>query len=94
MNDFLARVQVMATTFVTWAVIVSAGLSGAAAALQSTEGVPGAAKAAAWLTAALGAVGNAIRIVRSVTPVAPEQRGILPPEKPPLVVLWTGRDNA
>lgn len=77
MNDFVARARVLAGTFVTWAVVLSAALSGAAAGLQSVEGVPGAAKAAAWLTAALGALGNAIRIVRSVTPVPPEERGIL-----------------
>lgn len=70
----------MATAFVTWAVVLSAALSGAAAGLQSVEGMPGTAKALGWITAALGALGSAIKIVRSVTPVPDELKGILVPD--------------
>lgn len=77
MSGFVARVRVLLGAAPTWlttaAVVVSAFND------EIGEAFPGAADEVAAVAApVLAAIGAAIAIVRRVTPVAKDQRGLLP----------------
>lgn len=78
--DTLKRLSVLTGEIVTWAYVVSAALGAAAAAVATSDAV-GAAKVAAVLTAAATALFSAWQTVRSRTPVAKSERGLLPVQR-------------
>jgi hydrogenase/urease accessory protein HupE len=71
--EVFARIKTLSTTFVTWAIVASTALT------IVSEELPSAAGTIAKIVAALGA---AIAIVRRVTPVVYEDRGLLPVAHP------------
>jgi small neutral amino acid transporter SnatA (MarC family) len=79
MSNFIARTKVVLSAAVTWLVVAAAVLAIIAEELAKVlpDG-PGQAVARV-LGIALMAIGCAIAIIRRVTPVLPDERGILPP---------------
>jgi hypothetical protein len=76
MSKTIERIKVLATTFVTYAVLVSGALSAATVVLQQSD-QPLAVKAAGYATAAVGVLASIVKIVRNVTQVPADQVGIL-----------------
>jgi len=91
-SDFLARVKVVATTFVTYAVLVSSVVSGVVATLQANSDIDGTAGVASWGVTVLAWLGSAIVIARNVAQVAPGERGLLPqaPQNAEQQRFWNG----
>lgn len=80
MTDLFTRIQVLARSALAWLTLLSAVLVALAQQLEGVHGVP------EWVTRTLATVipvlGVIIVQVRSVTPVEPDQRGLLPPQGP------------
>lgn len=74
---FAARARVVLTGFVTWLVVLSVVLAQTAQVLA--EHAPAGWDAGVrWVGTIAAVVGSAIAIIRRVTQVLPEERGLLP----------------
>lgn len=86
MNKLIARIKVILTAFPTYASVVAVVLTFVGA--QVAEHFDG--DVSKWITKVVAGlvavIGAAIAIVRRVTTVLPEQRGILPQADAPAVV--------
>lgn len=78
MTDFIKRVQVIATAFVTWAVFASAVVSAALVELEPYQDVPYVGVAIKWGGVAVSAIAAAVAVVRRVSTVPVPERGVLP----------------
>lgn len=76
------RAKVVATALVTWLVVLVAALQVVIDEIAPLLPAPWDQKVTSWLLSAISVVSVAILIIRRVTPVPPEERGILPVEKP------------
>lgn len=77
----IERARVIATAAVTWLVAASAIVT--AVAPQIGELFPNSAEdIAAWAARVVAVLGGAVVIIRRVTPVAADERGVLPVEAP------------
>lgn len=76
------RAKVVATALVTWLVVLVAALQVVIDEIAPLLPAPWDQKVTAWLLSAISVVSVAILIIRRVTQVPPEERGILPVEKP------------
>lgn len=82
-----AKIKVIASSAVTWltfAVMALTMFSEEIAAVLPTD-----TDVTAWIAKAVVWLGAAIAIIRRVTPVIPEERGILPQSPPPPAVEIT-----
>lgn len=77
MFQLLNRVQVIATSALFYILAASAGLSVAAGELAETA-PEGSETVVAWIARALVVLAGAWQAIRRVTPVPPEDRGLLP----------------
>lgn len=84
MSKFVERVKVLATTFVTYAVVASAVVSAAVVAAEPFSHVEYVGTAVKYGGVALSALASAVSIVRRVTTVPVELRGVLVPDDPDL----------
>ena len=75
MTDFTSKIRVIATAAVTWLVVISGVITAILPVVgdEWPEVVPYGLTAVAW-------IGTAVAIIRTVSPVAPDERGILPSE--------------
>lgn len=87
MTEIIIKARTLATAAVTWFIIGGAVLTAVAQAL--TTAATDAALEVAWVdtvtqwcTVAAGALITVAAVVRRVTEVIPEHRGLLPVEKP------------
>ncbi len=87
MTDFVKRIQVLATAFVTWAVYASAVVTAALVELEPYKDVPYVGVVAKWGGVAVSALAAAVAIVRRVTTVPVPERGLLP-EQPAQDSFW------
>lgn len=80
MSAFLARVRVVLTAAVTWLTAIAAVVPFIAddIAAQLPEGA--AEQVTKYALLAVAWLGAAVSIIRRVTPVLPQERGVLPPE--------------
>lgn len=94
-SNVVERVKVLATTFVTWAVIASATISAALVELEPYKDVEYVGVAIKWGGVAVSALAVAVAIVRRVTPVPEVERGVLPVERSASVseqgTFWSAR---
>lgn len=87
MSDTITRARTLATAALTWILIAGAVLTAVAQAL-TTAAVDNAIEQpwlndlVAWLTVAAGALATIAAVVRRVTEVIPEQRGLIPVDRP------------
>lgn len=91
MQNFIARVKVVSTAFVTYATVLAFAFGIAADEIEKAfpdSNVSGLILSI--LASAIAILGVAVAIIRRVTPVIPEDRGILPHEE---VALPEGPDN-
>lgn len=72
-----ARARVVLTGFVTWLIVINTVLVQAAQVLAD-HAPAGWDTAVRWVGMAAAVVGTAIAIIRRVTQVLPEERGLLP----------------
>lgn len=79
LNELIAKAKVIAQAVVTWLVFASVVLTFAAGEIADV--VPGETGEAitVWVLRVVAWLGVAVGIIRRVTPVAPDERGILPP---------------
>jgi hypothetical protein len=87
MNDTITRARTLATAALTWILIAGAVLTAVAQALTSAAvdnaiDLPWLNELVAWCTVAAGALATIAAVVRRVTEVIPEQRGLLPVDRP------------
>lgn len=87
MPEFMIKARTLATAALTWIIIAGAVLTAVAQAL--TTAATDAALEVAWVdtviqwaTVAAGALATIAAVVRRVTEVIPEQRGLTPVEAP------------
>jgi hypothetical protein len=81
MDKLLERAAVLADAVVTYLLAAAVGIS--AAAEEITAAAPeGWDTATAWALRVVAWIAASVAVVRRVTPVAAEQRGLLPPSKP------------
>lgn len=78
MEAFLDRVAVLVSTAVTYLVAAAVGLSAVAQEI-ATVAPEGGETVTAWLLRAVAWIGVAVATARRVSPVAADQRGLLPP---------------
>lgn len=78
----MARAKVVIKAAPTWLIAIAAALTAAAHELGAL--LPGQAEWWAWPIRIAGWLGAAAAIIRRVTPVPPEERGLLPVPTPPL----------
>lgn len=78
MSKFIERVKVVLTAAPTYLVAIAGFLT--AVREEAIDQLPEAwqVPAASAITQALVIIGTAVLIIRQVTPVPPEQRGVLP----------------
>lgn len=76
LHALAAKAKVVLTAAVTWLVALEAALIVLADELAPLIPLPWADRVTAWLLIAIGVIGTAIAIVRRVTPVLPNERGI------------------
>lgn len=78
MNQILDRVAVIASSAVTYLMALALGIT--AAAGEISQAAPeGGETVVQWAIIALTGISTAIAAIRRVTPVPPDERGILPP---------------
>jgi hypothetical protein len=75
MSELLAKAQVVLGAVVTYVIAASVGLSAASAEI-SEAAPPGWEDATAWLVRAVAALGAAVVVLRRVTEVTKELRGL------------------
>ena len=78
LEELWARAQVVLTAAVTWLVIAAAVITIIADELAKVLPAPWSDRISAWAITILGVLGAVITIIRRVTPVRPEERGLLP----------------
>lgn len=78
-NELIEKAKVVAQAAVTWLVFISVVLTFAASEIADV--VPGETgeEIVTWILRVVAWIGVAVGIIRRVTPVAPDERGILPP---------------
>lgn len=76
LNAFAAKAKVVLTAAVTWLIALEAALIVLSDELAKAIPVPWADRVTAWVLIAIGVIGTAIAIIRRVTPVLPDERGI------------------
>lgn len=87
MNEFVIKARTVATAALTWIIIAGAVLTAVAQAL-TTAATDAALEVAwvdtvtQWLTVAVGALATIAAVIRRVTEVIPEQRGLIPVDAP------------
>lgn len=79
--NLIERVKVVAGAAVTWLVAASIVITIFSEEIGGLLTDDTAALVASWATTAVGWLGAAVAIIRRVTPVLPEERGILPVEE-------------
>lgn len=72
------RIKVVAGAAVTWLVAASVMITIFSEEIGGLLNNDTAAAFASWATTAVGWLGAAVAIIRRVTPVLPEERGVLP----------------
>lgn len=82
MTEFLAKVRVVASAAVTWLVIAEGVLLAVVAEVVPQLPEPWGSRVGTFVASALAVLATAIVIIRRVTPVEPEERGILPQSPP------------
>jgi hypothetical protein len=87
MNDLMTRARTLATAALTWILIAGAVLTAVAQALTSAAvdnaiDLPWLNDLVGWCTVAAGALATVAAVVRRVTEVIPEQRGLIPVDRP------------
>jgi len=75
MAEFIDRVKVIARTAVTWLVFASVLLTAIAGELADL--LPGNPEVTTFIMRVVAWITAAITIIRRVTPVAPDERGVL-----------------
>lgn len=78
MEAFLDRVAVLVSTAVTYLMALAVGLSAAAGEIAALA-PEGGETVTAWIVRAVAWIGVAVATIRRVSPVAADQRGLLPP---------------
>lgn len=78
MSKLLDRAAVLAGTFVTYVLAAAVGVTAAADEIASAA-PDGGETAVAWLVRVASWLAAAVAVVRQVTPVDKDQRGLLPP---------------
>ena len=78
MEAFIDRVKVIAKTAVTWLVFASVLLTAIAGELG--ELLPGNPEVSTFIMRVVAWLTAAVTIIRRVTPVAPDERGVLEPK--------------
>lgn len=83
-----ARARVVATSAITWLTIAAAALTAGAGVLTNAAVVDGLGASetvdtvAAWSLRIAGALAAIVAMIRRVTPVGEDQRGLLPAQPP------------
>ena len=75
---FIERAVVVLSAAVTWLVLAAAVITAFAGEIAPLLPTPWSERLSAWTLSAVAIIGAAIAIIRRVTPVAAEERGILP----------------
>jgi hypothetical protein len=78
MTEFIARVKVVLSAAVTWLVVASSVVTVFADEIAPIIPAPWSERASAIAVTVLGVLAAAIAIIRRVSPVLPDERGILP----------------
>jgi hypothetical protein len=78
LTRFIEGTKVVFSAAVTWLVFASAVVTIASEEIAAVVGEGTAEDVTAWSLRILAVLGAAIGIIRRVTPVLPEDRGILP----------------
>lgn len=73
------RIKVVLTAALTWLFVIQAILLVAAEQIAPLIPAPWSDQVSAFLLTALSVVGVAILAIRRVSPVVPDERGLLPP---------------
>lgn len=79
MSDLIARARVVVRAAPTWLTAVSVVLTAAAREI-STVAPDGGEDVVRWLVTAAAWLASAVAIIRRVTPVPAQERGVLPKE--------------
>lgn len=79
MSDLIARARVVLRAAPTWLTAVSVVLTAAAREI-STVAPDGGEDVVRWLVTAAAWLASAVAIIRRVTPVPAQERGVLPKE--------------
>jgi hypothetical protein len=82
-HGFIDRARVVLTAAVTWITLATTVLTGVAAAVVPNLPDPWGSQVAGWVAAAVAFLTGVVNIIRRVTPVPREERGVLPPPPPP-----------
>lgn len=78
MSDFIARVRVVLTAAVTWITAVAAVIPFIADDIADQLPSGAAEQVTKYALLAVAWLGAAVSIIRRVTPVLPDERGVLP----------------
>lgn len=89
MDKLIARIRVLLTTAITWLVALAALLAIVGPQIVAELGAD--SDVARWITTAVTTLAIAIAIVRRVTAVLPEARGVLAPSEQ---IAYTAREEA